>query len=168
MVASWLLLLTQSPQHKSDIRGMKEKLGLSFKSRTFLFTLTISLSNQKLLHYNSFFMEHTKKTQMSSTKTTKTDLLQVEDRMSWYRLTFLDFTRDHAKDMTNQALQTLTMKYGDHMTMEDINQLTVASWEESLNIQEESKIVNATTEKISKESSYPLLVHVLKLITNVT
>ena len=126
MVVFWLLLLIQKPQRKFDIHGTKEKPGLSFKYQIFQFMSIISLLNQKLLHYNSFFMELMNQTQTSNTKTKKTNLGQVEDKMLWYHLIFQVYTKDLVKDTISQILKILIMRHGDHMMMEDINLQMVA------------------------------------------
>jgi hypothetical protein len=89
-----------------------------------------------------------------------------EVKMLWWLLTSQASTRDDARDMTAQVPLILTMNNGFHMLTVAINQITIAFWVDNLNTLEESKNLNAITERILRESSFQVLAHAQKQITS--
>lgn len=76
---------------------------------------------------------------------------QAEDKMLWWLLTSQVYMRDVARDMTTQIQLDQTMNNGLHILMVVIKETTIVSWVDNSHTQEESKIVNASTEKILRE-----------------
>lgn len=76
---------------------------------------------------------------------------QAEDKMLWWLLTSQVSMRDVARDMTPQIQLDQTMNNGLHILTVVIKETTIVSWVDNSHTQEESKIVNASTEKILRE-----------------
>lgn len=76
---------------------------------------------------------------------------RAEDKMLWWLLTSQVSTRDDARDTIPQIQLDQTMKNGLHTLTVVIKETTIASWVDNSFTLEESKRVNASTEKISRE-----------------